>query len=334
MPEMLQPNTPAPDFALPDGHGQQRKLSDYRGRNVVLAFYPADWSSVCSGQLALYQATIDQIRSYDAEVLAVSVDNRWSHKAWAEHQKLTFPLLSDFWPHGAVAQQYGVMRERDGITERALFVIDKGGTIRSTWVGEHPGIAPGLDIVFNALKQLGGDEQPTPDELSQRTAVAEHDWRLGPADAPATIVEYGDFECPYCGSAHDVLEEVRAEMGPKLRFVYRHFPLPSHLHAFAAAEAAEAAGAQGKFWEMHDLLYGNQQQLGDADLRRYAEQLGLDVEQFARDMEQHRYRDVVKQHLYSGIEHGVNGTPTLFINGQRYGGPRTHDALIAALQQG
>jgi peroxiredoxin len=154
MADMLQADAPAPDFTLRDAEGRELKLSDYRGKNVVLAFYPADWSPVCTSQLSLYQETLDEIRSHDAEVLALSVDGYWSHKAWGAQHNISFPLLSDFWPHGEVARQYGVFREQDGISERALFFIDKQGVIRDTWVGEHPGISPGLNIVFDALKRL------------------------------------------------------------------------------------------------------------------------------------------------------------------------------------
>jgi peroxiredoxin len=154
MANMLQPNTPAPDFSLPDANGQPVKLSDFRGKHVVLAFYPADWSSVCTDQLAVYQQRLDEIRAYNAEVIAISVDGRESHRAWATQQNITFPLLSDFWPHGAVAQQYGVFRSRDGISERALFFIDADGMIRHTWVGEHPGIHPDPQIVFDALADI------------------------------------------------------------------------------------------------------------------------------------------------------------------------------------
>lgn len=157
MADMLQPNMPAPDFTLPDVEGTPVSLRDFRGKNVVLAFYPADWSPVCTSQLSLYQETLDEIRSQSAEVIGISVDGPWSHRAWAAQHNITFPLLSDQWPHGAVAQQYGVLR-KEGFSERALFFIDKDGLIRETWVGEHPGISPGLNIVFDALQQL--QEQP------------------------------------------------------------------------------------------------------------------------------------------------------------------------------
>lgn len=157
MADMLPLNTPAPDFTLPNADEQPVKLSEYRGKNVVMAFYPHDWSPVCTDQLAVMQAQIDEIRSYDAEVIALSVDNTDSHRAWAERQDISFPLLSDFWPHGAVAEQYGVFRPQNGISERALFFIDKAGIIRKTWIGEHPGISPEPSVVLDALRELAED---------------------------------------------------------------------------------------------------------------------------------------------------------------------------------
>src|SRR5216117_788622 len=143
----LSPGTQAADFTLLNGKGQPVKLIDYRGKNVVLAFYPADWSPVCTSELALIQETIEEIRGYNAEVLAISVDNHWSHRAWADRQHLTFPLLSDFWPHGEVSQRYGVFLEKSGISNRALFFIDGSGVIRGVWVAENPAIAPGMNLI-------------------------------------------------------------------------------------------------------------------------------------------------------------------------------------------
>ncbi|HZR47222.1 MAG TPA: peroxiredoxin [Candidatus Manganitrophaceae bacterium] len=152
-------NQPAGDFTLLGGDERPVKLSDYRGKNVVLAFYPADWSPVCTSELSLIQETLDEIRDYNAEILAVSVDNVYSHRAWAEKLHLTYPLLSDFWPHGAVAREYGVFREKDGISNRAIFFIDDAGTIRERWVAEDPTIAPGLNIIFDALEKIQGTRQ-------------------------------------------------------------------------------------------------------------------------------------------------------------------------------
>ena len=156
MASLFLTNKPAPDFTLPNGEGRPMKLSDYRGKNVVVSFYPADWSPVCTSELSLIQETLDDIRGYNAEVVGISVDNIYSHRAWAEKQRLSFPLLSDFWPHGAVARQYGVFRESDGICERALFFIDASGLVRDGWIAQDPAIAPGLNIIFDALERIEG----------------------------------------------------------------------------------------------------------------------------------------------------------------------------------
>jgi protein-disulfide isomerase len=156
----------------------------------------------------------------------------------------------------------------------------------------------------------------------------------GAADAAVTLVEYGDYECPYCGAAYPIVKEVQARMGEELRFVFRNFPITtSHPHAEQAAEAAEAAGAQGKFWEMHDLLYENQRQLGDEDLRSYAERLGLDLESFEGDLAEHLRAPRVREDFMSGVRSGVNGTPTFYINGVRHDDSYELETLLAALEQ-
>ncbi len=164
--------------------------------------------------------------------------------------------------------------------------------------------------------------------------VTDEDWRKGPEDAPVTLLEYGDFECPYCGEAYPVVQQVQAQMGDRLRFVFRHFPITSsHPHAQLAAEAAEAAGAQGQFWPMHDLLYANQRHLIREDLDGYAQQLGLDMAAFETALQEHTYKNKVRDSFRQGIRSRVQGTPTFFINGRRYDGEHTAAALIPALQE-
>jgi protein-disulfide isomerase len=154
----------------------------------------------------------------------------------------------------------------------------------------------------------------------------------GPADAPATLVQYGDYECPYCGAAYPIVKEVQARMGERMRFVFRNFPIAtSHPHAEQAAEAAEAAAVQGKFWEMHDLLYENQARLGDEDLREYAAKLELDVARFDRDLAEHVHAPRVREDFMSGVRSGVNGTPTFYVNGARHDDPYDAETLVAAL---
>ena len=163
--------------------------------------------------------------------------------------------------------------------------------------------------------------------------VGPGDHILGDPDAPVTLVEYGDYECPYCGRAHLVTQEVLRRLGRDVRFVYRHLPLSEiHPHALAAAEAAEAAGAQGKFWPMHDTLFENQDALEAEDLPGYAEALGLDTPRFVRDLGSHAHLAKVKGDFRSGIRSGVNGTPTFFIDGVRFDDSWDTETLTAALR--
>ena len=164
--------------------------------------------------------------------------------------------------------------------------------------------------------------------------VSERDHIAGPDDAPVTLVEYGDYECPYCGMAHPVVKRAQRELGKQLRFVFRNFPLAeAHPHAQIAAQAAEAAGAQGRFWEMHDMIFEHQDALEVKDLLGYAASLGLDAEQIARDLEAGTYVKRVKEDFRSGVKSGVNGTPTLFVNGARYDGSWANEkAFIGALR--
>jgi protein-disulfide isomerase len=155
----------------------------------------------------------------------------------------------------------------------------------------------------------------------------------GPETAPVTLMEYGDFECPHCGAAYLIVKNIQRLMGERLRFAFRHFPLTQiHPMAEPAAEAAEAAGAQGKFWEMHNLLFENQQTLDPEYLLGFAEKLGLDTERFMRELEEGVYRERVREDFMSGVRSGVNGTPSFFINGVRYDGSWDVVPLLEALE--
>jgi protein-disulfide isomerase len=156
---------------------------------------------------------------------------------------------------------------------------------------------------------------------------------LGPTNAAATLVEYGDYQCPFCALASAVVNDVRARLGKRLCFVFRHFPLATvHPRATIAAEAAEAAGVQHMFWEMHEILYRNQSQLEDADLIAYATALRLDLTLFQDDLVSHAHLPKIREDFMSGVRSGVNGTPTFFIDGERYDGSWETAPLLAALQ--
>ena len=154
----------------------------------------------------------------------------------------------------------------------------------------------------------------------------------GREDAPYTLVEYGDYECPDCGRLYVILRDLQRDIASRLRIVFRHYPLSGvHRQAQQAAEAAEAAGAQGKFWEMHTVLFERQQALRTRDLIRYAEELTLDAERFRDELKNERYRERVRADFLAGVQNGVYGTPGLFLNGVRYDGDWGKESLSRLL---
>jgi len=162
--------------------------------------------------------------------------------------------------------------------------------------------------------------------------IAPSDHRAGADDAPVTLVEFGDYECPHCAAAQPAVRAVLLQLGPRVLFAFRHFPLAeAHPHAEHAAEAAEAAGSQGSFWEMHEALFEDQADLEDEDLVSRAAQLGLDVAHFEQELAEGAWVERVRRDFTSGVRSGVNGTPTFFINGVRHDGPWDAESLLAAL---
>jgi peroxiredoxin len=171
-PAILAPGTQAPEFALKATPDQVLRLGELRGRPVILAFYPADWSPVCGDQMALYNEILPEFREYGAELVGISVDGVWCHAAFARDRKLHFPLLSDFEPKGGVSRLYGAYREQDGFSERALFVLDGEGIVRWSYCSPV-GVNPGADGILNALESLAGGSVPADAEaLRANTAEA------------------------------------------------------------------------------------------------------------------------------------------------------------------
>jgi protein-disulfide isomerase len=165
-------------------------------------------------------------------------------------------------------------------------------------------------------------------------AIGDEDHTLGPPDAPLTLVEYGDYACRNCRAAHGLVVRLRERLGDRLRYAYRNFPLAAvHDGAQLAAEAAEAAGVQGRFWEMHDRLYEGQDALTERDLKRYAGELSLDMPSFEQALASHACAERVRGDFMTGVRSGVNATPAFFVNGWRYDGPQEEEALLAALER-
>ena len=166
-----------------------------------------------------------------------------------------------------------------------------------------------------------------------KTPVTPEDHVQGPENAAATLVEYGDYECPHCGHAYGIVKRVQKHFGKGLRFVFRNFPLSEmHPHAESAAETAEFAGAHGKFWEMHDGLFENQERLGGPLYLELAQELGLPPAGLRQALEEAKYKDRVRADFSNGVRSGVNGTPAFFINGKRHDGPFDYESLVLAIQ--
>jgi len=165
-------------------------------------------------------------------------------------------------------------------------------------------------------------------------AVNSHDHVQGNPDALWTLVEYGDYECPHCGAAYPIVKRLQEHLGDKLLLVFRNFPLREvHSHAEHAAEAAEFAGENGRFWQMHDLLFENQQSLEDEFLLRFADELVLPRDKLSQSLRHGTYRDRVASDFRGGVRSGVNGTPTFFINGRRYEGSYQFDDLLIGIER-
>jgi protein-disulfide isomerase len=194
-------------------------------------------------------------------------------------------------------------------------------------------IASRVEMAVLGSRQGEGCRLRVAASMTLSVTVGKSDHAQGPESAPVTLVEYGDYQCPYCADVHSMIQSIVKTMGAKLRFVFRHMPL-NEMHPYAqyAAEAAEAAGAQGKFWEMHDAIYDHQSDLSPDLLHKLGRKLQLDIPRFEADLDARRYGARVKRDFMGAMRSGVAGTPTFFINGERYDGTLEQRALFAALQ--
>ena len=235
----------------------------------MLVFYPADWSPVCGDQVSLYNEMLSEFQGYGAQIVGISVDGAWCHTAFAKDRKLRFPLLADFEPKGDVAKRTASTMRRRAPGTRAVR-HRREGIVRWRYVSPV-GINPGAEGILDALETCRRRTTHEPAPPSGHC--------IGPSSGTArcgvVVVEYGDYQCPYCGAEYPQLKKVQKHFGDKICFVFRNFPLTqAHPHAERAAEFAEAAATVGKFWEMHDMLYENQKALEDESLIGYAARSG------------------------------------------------------------
>jgi protein-disulfide isomerase len=188
-----------------------------------------------------------------------------------------------------------------------------------------------LPEVTQQLQQMEEQNKPLPAEL-QKTLTAGAVTAFGPESAAVQVVEFSDFQCPYCSRAADAVHKIKEKYGDRVRFTFRQFPLPMHPNAHGAAEAALAANAQGKFWEFHDRLFKNQQQLDEKGLEQQAKEAGLNVPQFKKSLSDHQFAPTVDAEVKLGEQAHVNGTPTMFVNGARIADPTNYDGIAQAIE--
>lgn len=322
--DLFEKGARAPAFDLPSSSGGRVSNADLAGQAYVLVFYPGDFTPVCTSELALFEQARGEIEAAGARLFGVSVDSLSSHMDFARAQNLGFALLADDQPKGAASTAFRSYNAEKSRSLRSLFVVDADGGIFWSYLSPD-GVNPGVDGVLRALKDLGSDE------TTARKPQGDFHTR-GRADAAVTLTEYGDYQCPYCADAYQELKQVFTHFGDSLRFEFRNFPL-SNVHPYAemAAEAAEAAGAQGKFWEMHDGLYENQQSLSPELVIELANSLGLDVRRIAKEVDDHAYLPRIRADISDGLHAGVNGTPSFFINGRLHQQGFDAQSLIAAI---
>jgi protein-disulfide isomerase/peroxiredoxin len=323
---ILAAGAAAPDFALPAAGGSNEPFSllAWRGKNVVLIFFPANCGVELGEQLGKYQATAPNFAEQNTAVVGISDATDQALQTLLTAQAIAFPLLIDSTPPHATAEKYGVFDLTTSTVLPTVFLIDGSGMIRRVHEGGAGDGMPNPAAVVRALVRLTNTLVPSP--------VTENDWQHGQSDARVTLIEYSDYECGPCGEMHRVLERVLPQYGERVRVVHRHLPLRhSHPLAQLAAEAAEAAGAQGKFWKMHHRLFEARGALEREQLIQYAQELGLDVGRFTKELDQHCFADLVNEDFQNAVQRGIKLPPSLFINGIPWEGARSDDAISAKL---
>lgn len=321
----LLPGIVAPHFSLLAAN--QEGAERYRrrtGRRTVLIFFPSALDSTTIGRLAEFQASQAIFETLAADLVGISNALPVVLRELASRLALAFPLLMDE-QEGSTARAYGVLTNA-GEIQPTVFVLDDEGLIRRVYEANAYPNLPAPAQVLRALAKLSEEPRLPP--------ITDDDWQRGPISAPVTIVEYADYECGPCQAAHRVLKELWAVFGDRIRLVHRHFPLRhSHPHALLAAEAAEAAGAQGRFWEMHDKLFDAQGDLARERIIMMAADLGLDVESFSAALDTARYRAQVEEDFRTALRYKIKSPPTLFVNGITYDGPRNVARLRVLVEQ-
>jgi peroxiredoxin len=294
-------------------------------QNVVLIFFPAGFGDPLVEQLRTFQSRVLGFEEQGATLLGISDAPEYELKRLSKEQGIEFALLSDIEPARAVSARYGVCSS-DQVVLPAVFVIDEEGLIRRVYESSNYPNLPNPAMVTRAIKKMAGVPKPIP--------VSPDDWQLGPTDAPVVLIEYADYQCGPCRETYRLLREIVPAYEDRLLWIHRHLPLRhSHPLAQGAAEAAEAAGSQGKFWIMHDRLFEAEGALEREQLIAYAQDVGLEVDRFTYDLDNRRFRDAVNEDFKLAVRNGIKRPPALFINSLPFEEARNKRAICARIEK-
>ncbi len=318
---MLQSGSLAPDFQLPSVNDGTLSRHDWSGKRMALLFLPSNVHEELGAQLTRYQDYINTFQELNTAIVAISDASLDALKALAAARLIQFPLLSD--PDKSVWKHFSVP-DADRPIQPTVFVTDERNVIRTVYEADRNPNLPGPLALARSIRKLNDAPKPAP--------VTDQDWRIGPPDAPVTLIEYSDFQCHHCRELSNVVEQLVAMYGNKLQVVHRHLPLrQAHPLAQLAAEAAEAAGRQGRFWDMHHRLFAANDALEREHLVEYAQELSLNVERFVDDLDNHRCEALVNEDWRQAVQNGIKLPPTLFVNSILIEGVRTVDSLRARI---
>lgn len=319
MKPILQPGIRAPEFRLPAVNLEHEVSVGGQSTGVTtVLFFGSEINAEIAGQLAGFQERLEDFEAHNARVIAIADATPGDLRQLAEEKLIKFPLVSDSEPPRYIARSYGVVANATVLP--AVFVVDQEGLIRRVYNQEPAMGLPNPAAVLRAIIKLINTPKPP--------LVTADDWRLGPAEAPVVLMEYGDYQCGHCRELYRVIKQLIPLYGDKVQFVFRHFPL-RHLHPLAelAAEAAEAAGAQGQFWEMHARLFEAGNALERERLIEYAGEIGLDIEKFIADLDSHRFAEAVKEDFRGGTRNKIKFPPAFFVNYILFDGLPSEEAI-------
>jgi peroxiredoxin len=323
MSKILHPGVIAPDWEFAPSSGAPLvRLADFRPGNLALIFVASPVTAHVEA-LARFQARQDDFVAQNCQVVGISNSPPEMLAGLAAEYGLAFPLMSDAQPQGSLARLYGAV-DKAGQIENTVLLLDGDGLVRRVYdAAQYPEL-PNPALCLRTLMKISEAPRPWPVEAD--------DWCRGPAQAPVTLIEYADYQCRPCMENHALLCQVLPVYGERLRLVHRHLPIKTfHPLAPQAAEAAELAGAQGFFWQMHDRLFAAQGALELKQLAAYAAEIGMDQSRFSADLADGHATEKVKEAFRRAIKHKIKLTPTLFVNGLLYDGPRTVNGLQAVI---